>query len=247
MAGMIEFSVAEWAAWAPGLTGAEDWRAWARRPYLPQGDDTPALTEVPAMQRRRIERLGRMALQAAYWCQPAQAGAMPLVFASRHGDPARSLELLDAMTRGEAMSPAGFSLSVHNAIAALYSIVRGERGNYVALAAGATTAEAALVEAAGLLADGAPEALVVLYDSPLPEVYRSYADEPDPYYAWCWRIARKGEGSRIALANADGGMHSDAAPPALPHGLDVLRFLLAGDEQLTFRDQGTQWRWSRRA
>ena len=187
-------------------------------------------------------------MQAAYWCQPAQAGAMPLVFASRHGDPARSLELLDAMTRGEAMSPAGFSLSVHNAIAAMYSIVRGERGNYVALAAGAATAEAALVEAAGLLADGAPEALVVLYDSPLPEVYQSYADEPDPYYAWCWRIARAGEGPRIALANAaDEPGIEEPAPRGLPHGLDVLRFLLAGDAELTFRDQGVQWRWSRRA
>lgn len=245
---MIEFTVADWAAWAPGLTGAEDWRAWARQPYPPRGEDTPPLTEVPAMQRRRIERLGRMAMQAAYWCQPAQAEAMPLVFASRHGDPARSLELLDAMTRGEAMSPAGFSLSVHNAIAAMYSIVRGECGNYVALAAGAATAEAALVEAAGLLADGAPEALVVLYDSPLPEVYQSYADEPDPYYAWCWRIARAGEGPCIALANAaDEPGIEEPAPPGLPHGLDVLRFLLAGDAELTFRNQGVQWRWSRRA
>lgn len=247
VAGMIEFTVADWAAWAPGLTGADDWRAWARQPYLPQGDDTPQLTEVPAMQRRRIERLGRMAMQAAYWCQPVQTGATPLVFASRHGDPTRSLELLDAMTRGEAMSPAGFSLSVHNAIAALYSIVRGERGNYVALAAGAATAEAALVEAAGLLADGAPEALVVVYDAPLPGVYRPYADEPDPYYAWCWRIAGEGEGPRIALANAAAERDIVAAPPALPHGLDVLRFLLAGDGELAFRNGNVQWRWSRRA
>lgn len=244
---MIEFTVADWAAWAPGLTGAEDWRAWARQPYPPQGDDTPSLTEVPAMQRRRIERLGRMAMQAAYWCQPAQADPMPLVFASRHGDPARSLELLDAMARGEAMSPAGFSLSVHNAVAALYSIVRGERGNYVALSAGAATAEAALVEAAGLLDDGAAEALVVLYDAPLPGAYRPYADEPDPYYAWCWRIARTGEGPRIALTNAAEGAEAGAAASQLPHGLDVLRFLLAGDDELAFRDQGVQWRWSRRA
>lgn len=241
---MIEFTVADWAAWAPGLTGAEDWRAWAKRPYLPHGDDTPPLAEVPAMQRRRIERLGRMAMQAAYWCQPAQAGAVPLVFASRHGDPARSLELLDTLVRGEAMSPAGFSLSVHNAIAALYSIVRNERGNYVALAAGAATAEAALVEAAGLLADGAPEVLVVLYDAVLPEVFRTYADEPDPYYAWCWRVVSAGEGTRIALTHAAGDM-AGTAVPALPHGLDVLRFLLSGDDELAFHDLGMAWRWSR--
>lgn len=259
---MIEFTVVDWAAWAPGLHQREDWLAWARQPTLPRGDDTPPLTEVPAMQRRRIERLGRMAVQAAYWCAPAAADPrVPLVFASRHGDVQRSFELLDTLARAEPMSPTQFGLSVHNAIAALYSIVRGERGNYLALAGGRSTAEAALVEAAGLLADGAPEVLVVVYDAQPPAVYADFLDEPDPYYAWSWRVRATGEGVRVRLAHAadavlaaPGGTAGDAltegaavSGAALPHGLDVLRFLLAGDRALQHRADGVAWTWQRDA
>ena len=73
------------------------------------------------MQRRRIERLGRMAIQTACWCQEAEESGVPLVFASRHGDVARSMELLEALAADEPPSPTTFGLSVHNAIAALYN------------------------------------------------------------------------------------------------------------------------------
>ncbi|MDV5768179.1 beta-ketoacyl synthase chain length factor [Stenotrophomonas maltophilia] len=167
---MIEFSIVDWAAWAPGLSERSQWLGWAEAPYLPHGGDTPALAEVPAMQRRRIERLGRMAIQTACWCEDGQGADsdVPLVFASRHGDVARSMDLLGALVGDQPLSPTGFGLSVHNAIAALYSIARGHRGNYLALAAGQATVEAACLEAVGLLADGAREVRVVVYESPLP-------------------------------------------------------------------------------
>lgn len=242
---MIEFSVVDWSAWAPGLTSKEQWQAWAQAPALPQGEDTPALTEVPAMQRRRIERLGRMAIQAACWCeQPDDGGQVPLVFASRHGDVARSMELLDSLGADHGMSPTAFGLSVHNAVAALYSIARGHRGNYLALAAGRATVEAACMEAYGLLADGAPEVRVIVYESPLPAVYADFADEPDPYYAWCWRLALADRpGTRLSLGW--GAATADSPAAALPHGLDALRFLLAGDPTLQLAADGQQWTWQR--
>ena len=87
-------------------------------------DSQAALAEIPAMQRRRIERLGRMAIQAACWCEDGQGAdsQVPLVFASRHGDVARSMDLLGSLVADQPLSPTGFGLSVHNAIAALYSI-----------------------------------------------------------------------------------------------------------------------------
>ncbi|PAK92891.1 3-oxoacyl-ACP synthase [Stenotrophomonas rhizophila] len=242
---MIEFSVVDWSAWAPGLTTKSHWQAWAHAPALPEGDDTPGLPEVPAMQRRRIERLGRMAIQAACWCeQPDDAGQVPLVFASRHGDVARSMELLDTLRQDAPMSPTGFGLSVHNAVAALYSIARGQRGNYLALAGGRGTVEAACVEAFGLLADGAPEVRVIAYESPLPAVYAGFADEPDPFFAWCWRLARAdAPGTRLSLGWGRGGQ--DSPPGALPHSLDALRFLLSGEPALRFQADGQQWSWQR--
>jgi hypothetical protein len=242
---MIEFSVVDWSAWAPGLTTKSDWQAWAHAPTVPDGPDTPALPEVPAMQRRRIERLGRMAIQAACWCeQPDDAGQVPLVFASRHGDVARSMELLDTLRQDTPMSPTAFGLSVHNAVAALYSIARGQRGNYLALAGGRGTVEAACVEAYGLLADGAPEVRVIAYESPLPGVYAGFADEPDPYFAWCWRLARADRpGTRLSLGWGAGDQ--DSPPGTLPHSLDALRFLLSGDPALQFQVDGQQWSWQR--
>ncbi|HAL22742.1 MAG TPA: 3-oxoacyl-ACP synthase [Stenotrophomonas sp.] len=246
---MIEFSVVDWAAWAPGLTERSQWMDWARAPFLPQGEGTPALAEIPAMQRRRIERLGRMAIQTACWCEDGQGAdsQVPLVFASRHGDVARSMELLGSLAANEPLSPTGFGLSVHNAIAALYSIARGHRGNYLALAAGQSTVEAACLEAVGLLADGAPEVRIVVYESPLPDVYAEFADEPDPFFAWCWRLApadAAGTGLRLTWQAAEGAPQT--APGLLPHALDLHRFLLGQDASLEHVSQGQRWCWSRR-
>lgn len=245
LAGMIEFSVIDWAAWAPGITTRAEWQAWAKAPWLPAGDDTPALSEVPAMQRRRIERLGRMAIQTACWCeQPDDGGQVPLVFASRHGDVARSMELLNTLSADQPMSPTGFGLSVHNAIAALYSIARGHRGNYLALAAGRATVETACVEAFGLLADGAPEVRLVVYESPLPPIYAGFADEPDPFFAWCWRLGpADGQGTRLSLGWGAGG--EDRPSQGLPHGLEALRFLLDGGPALGLDADGQHWTWQR--
>lgn len=242
---MIELTVSDWAAWAPGRQERAAWQAWAAAPDLPAGEQAPPLAEVPAMQRRRIERLGRMAIQAAYWCQQAEAGGWPLVFVSRHGDVQRSLDLLVQQARGEPLSPTGFGLSVHNAVAAQYSIMRGDRGNYTALAAGHAGVEAALVEASALLADGAPGVLLVAYDAPLPAAYAGFRDEPEAPFAWSWQLRAHGPGVRLGLTwETDGGV---AAPPLarLPAALEALRFLLSNEDTRSHRCDGLHWQWRR--
>lgn len=248
-AGVIRFCVEEWAAWAPDLETPQSWQAWAQDPFLPEGDQTPALTEIPAMQRRRIERLGRMAIQVAFWCEQSDdAGQIPMVFASRHGDVTRSMELLQSLVDNQPLSPTAFGLSVHNAIAALYSIARRSRANYQAIAAGEATAEAALMEAAALLAEGAPEVRVVVYDARLPEVYAQFNDQPDPCYAWCWKV-RPATGRRGDF-QLDWEQATDefaaSFSPVLPHGLAVMQFLLAdAPEEMHLVDGPIRWRWSR--
>lgn len=246
---MIEFSVIGWSAWAPGLSSPRDWLDWAAAdPVAPHGDGAPALADVPAVMRRRIDRLGRMAIASADACDVTQAREdIPLVFVSRHGDVAGSVELLRALGQAQPLSPTAFSLSVHNAVAALYSIVRKRRGNYLALAAGAASVENACVEAAGLLADGAPEVLLVCYDGPLPDVYADFADEPAHHHAWCWRVAPAGTpGEQLALEWAGEPDPVEDPAPSLQHGLAVHRFLLAGAPQLDTTVDGQRWRWRRR-
>jgi hypothetical protein len=232
-----------WAAWAPGLDAAADWAAWLAAPMPLRGDEAaaPPLSEVPAMARRRIDALGRMALQVAYRAQddltPQQVQAMPLVFASRWGELDRSVGLLQTLAAGEPLSPTAFSHSVHNAIGALYSIQRGVRANLSAVAAGAYSLEAGWIEALGLLQEGAAEVLLVALDAPLPPAYAVSALDAALMrpHALALRLRL---GGPLQLQSAP----SVTAPDdGLPPALRALRFLSGCEAELR---QGP-WRWSR--
>ena len=69
------------------------------------------------MLRRRLDRHGRMALATAWTCAEG-LDSVQFVFASRHGDLDRTLELLTALGNKDMLSPTSFSLSVHNSTAA---------------------------------------------------------------------------------------------------------------------------------
>lgn len=228
------FSVDAWSAFAPGLDGDAAWLAWARAPWLPQGDDVPALAEMAPMQRRRVERLGRAALQVAWRCQPDAERDIPLVFATRHGDLGRTRQMLAELAQDEPLSPTQFGLSTHNAIPAQYSIARLLVGNYLVVSAGAATVEAAIIEAQALLADGAPAVLVSVFDAPTPDDYARYRDEPEAWYAWAWRLVP----ARDGLPTFSLRPGRPKPPGILPHGLDVLRFFLAGERELPGVDGG---------
>lgn len=239
----LEFAIPSWSACGPDLATPAQWQAWAGAPWLPEGAGTPPLTEVPPMMRRRLNGLGRTALQAAFDVHMPSPD-VPVVFASRFGDAARSLELLGELARGDALSPTAFALSVHNAIGGVYSLVRGDHANYLAVAAGPATAAAALVEAAGLLADGAPEVLVVCCDGPLPEPYSAFEDRPGPVAAWAWRVTAPVAGQPRYTLQAG---PADAPEPAslLPFDLDVLRFMVSGQPLLRRVVGTTTWTWRR--
>lgn len=238
-----------WAAWAPGLASQQAWRDWLRDPQPLTADGAvPPLAEMPAMMRRRIDPLGRVALQAAYWAQD-EAPSGPVVFASRWGELARSVGMLQQLAAGEALSPTAFSLSVHNAIGALYSIARQDRHNYQAVSAGEFSVEAGFAEAAGLLADGADRVLFVYVDGPLPDLYREGASPAAPFdvphaFACLLRPAAPGT---VGIGLRSGVPDGRASTPLLPPGLAVLQFLLGDQAEMRHADDSACWTWSRHA
>lgn len=240
----VRFSVERWAAWAPGLNDHAAWQAWLRQPSPLSYTEDPPLAEMPAMIRRRVDRLGRVALQAAYWGQ-GDSAPCPVVFASRRGDVGRGLQLLRQLADQETPSPAAFSTSVHNAIGALYSIANAYTGPYTAIAAGDETLEAAFVEALGQLADGEPAVLVVYYDEPLPPPYDVFEDGIEFARAMAYRISQADTGG-FSLQSGP-ATEETPADNAMNWTTDlaVLDFLVSGSASHYVHTVGARrWEWA---
>ncbi len=241
----VRFSIDRWAAWAPGLLDQAAWRRWLSQPEPMAPAETPPLAEMPAMMRRRVERLGRVALQSAYWAQGEQA-PHSVIFASRQGDIAQALHLLRQLAQGETMSPTAFSMSVHNAIGALYSIANSHTCPYSAIAAGADTLEAAFTEALGQLADGISDILLVFYDEPLPEPYGVFNEGVAFPRSMAFVLRATASGGFSLQAQATSNTGPTSAVGQLPADLGVLNFLVNSDApQLTRTVGGRQWEWTR--
>ncbi len=249
----IKFSIAEWAAWAPGLAEKAAWRAKFAEPKgaWDSSDVAAPVAELAPMTRRRLNRIGRSALQVAYAahsrCLASSPGGetcmpCPVIFASRYGDLQRSAGLLSALANHESLSPTAFSVSVHNAIGAIFSIERVDTENYSALAAGIDTVPCALVEASALLADGADAVLLVVYEDPLPDVYEVFADAPQIPHAWACKIVPPSPATEVVTLTKYSGVSAPSeALDLLPLDLAVLSFLIGAAPSL----EAHGWRYTR--
>lgn len=253
----LAFAIRAWAAVSSGLHSQEQWLKWAETPVRPMGDAVVELPHVPAMLRRRLGHLAKMAVYVAdSVLQLTQRTDIPVVWASRYGDADKALALLRSQALDEPLSPTAFGLSVHNAVGAQHSILRGMHANAVCVASSQCAPEAGIVEAVGLLNDGAQaaaEVLLVCYDEPLPPDYAVFHDEPVAEYAWAVMLAplqpgEEGFALQALDATLKGGEEAAQSGGAglLPHGLDALHFLLQGERQhLVHSHASGQWMWER--
>ena len=132
-------------ACGPGRETQADWLAWAVGATVP-AEPSRLPVALPAILRRRVTPVGQMAFRAA--CALSVPDAARFIFCSRHGEFQRTLGILTALATGEPVSPAEFSLSVHNALAGLLSIAWHNRAGHTTIAAGADSFGSALIEAA---------------------------------------------------------------------------------------------------
>lgn len=236
---MITFDISQWRAWAPGLTTPADWHAWAHGQQRPDsGAVAPDVAFLPALQRRRLSHLARMAF-AVGWPLAEGHEPLPLVFVSRHGETPRTFSILSELATGQPLSPTQFSLSVHNAVIGLWSILRGTTAEMTALAAAADGFEQGVMEAAALLADGAPAVLLIITEELPPEAYSSWIDDVPFAYA-LGLLLTPGAQWQLTLGKAP------AAPTAqLPNGLNWLRARLTGQDSFTHTGNRRTWRWQR--
>lgn len=234
----MQFRIDQWRAWAPGLDSTDDWLAWSKAPRrLADGGEQPDVSFLPAMQRRRLSRLARMVFQVA-WPLAEGHSALPLVFASRHGETPRNLAILKDLAIKEPLSPTQFSLSVHNAIIGQWSIMRGDTSEMTALAGEGDGLEMAMLEALSLLAEGAPAVLLVIGEEAQPEPYAPFIDDvPFPYALAL--LLKPGDDWCLKLHNARG------ARSEWPHPLSLIRCLSNNCTSLQHTWKERQWIWSR--
>lgn len=227
---MVNFQIESWAAMAPELETREAWQHWLKHPQkLPETLGKVSLEKVPPMLRRRLGTPGKCAMAAALQVLNEDEH-IPGVFASRHGDTALTLSLLEEMGRDEPMSPTGFSLAVHNAVSGLYSIARKDTSMVTSLAAMEGLVLHTLLEAAGQL-QVSDRVLCVIYDIPLPELYRRYCTGNDFPYAIAMIISHTG-GVKYTIEQCEQVIHNNtpSLQGSLPMDLELVRFLelLAG-------------------
>ncbi|CAM3757847.1 hypothetical protein BOFL111202_21820 [Bordetella flabilis] len=205
---------------------------------------------------------------ACAWPLADAPGPMPVVYASHHGETTRGYDLLHCLARDEALSPTSFSLSVHNATAGMWSILRKETVESVALSVAGDGLESAIAEACLLLAAGHPRALVVLAEEAPPAAYRPWIDDIPFPYALALRVDAgepgaapdhvDGEapprGTFQLQARAPAGVDAPAAKaaaapasadPAWPHPLSLLRHLLLGTAAWQHPGRNRDWQWQR--
>ena len=161
--------------WIQGFPGAAAWAAGHRDPEAQK----PVGKSLDRVNRRRASPLDR-ALADVVTDARDQAGVdaatVPVVIGSSIGEAATMISLLEEMWRHHTpMSPADFTMSVHNAASGLISISNKNRGMTTSLAADHDTPAAALLEGFGLvLTNGAP-VIIACGDEPAPPTLVQHA------------------------------------------------------------------------
>lgn len=143
--------------WMPGYADLAAWREGRRDPEA----DKPSGVALGRVNKRRAGILGRAlsdVCAAALAASGADPETVPTVVGSSIGEAATMIGLLDQMWRAqEPMSPAAFTVSVHNAASGLISIGNKNQGFATSMAADHDTPAGALYEGVGLaLTTGAP-------------------------------------------------------------------------------------------
>lgn len=227
-----DFIIQKWAVWPPLQSDRKE-----------SADKQELLAGVPKMLKRRLSPLAKTVFCAISQCvvEPMTA---PAVFSSSHGELAKSFAMMEELEAGEEISPTAFSLSVHNAIAGLFSMVWQTKLQCTVVAPGEEGMAPAFIEALGLLQEGAEQVLLVFYDEPLVDFYPSapfkMSEQVSCALALC--IAKGGNGQKLSLSASPLSGNEGEQPVQLP---TFIRFLEGPQAQLTFTTHRHGWCWKK--
>ncbi len=239
----VEFTIKRWSAWSPDKVHSSDWMKWARENISPDKVNTPDISQIPAMKRRRMSKLSKMALSTALNCLNTTGQKPNCVFASQHGELERTVKIINSLVNNDDVSPTDFSLSVHNTALGLFSIQTKNKMPATTIAAGDDTFGYALLEACNLL-KRYPESpvLLVFFDEPLPyplSVLEDYDSETTSI-----SLLLTSEKTSTISMSFEYSENNNPVEYQSP-GLVFLKFLLTEEPQGQVRTSRMNWSWSK--
>lgn len=185
----INLSISHWSGWLAASENASEKHSFSSSVAV---SELPDVSVIPAMLRRRLNLLGR-ACASEVLKSESTASDLPIVYCSQHGDIERTLVVLEDLVQGQPVSPMHFSLAVHNAICGVLSIHKGNQANISTLSGGEQGVVPMLLEASGLIMEGAEQVLCIAADVVLPAVYRDEYSQPKRSYAISMLVSGNGD------------------------------------------------------
>lgn len=200
---------------------------------------------IPSGHRRRLSQFARMAVSCGL--SVAHAESSDLVFCSRYGDMELAFRLLQALSEKELMSPAAFSMSVHNSVPGVMDLVRKSRVGHTAIAAGDQSLSAGLAEAwAKLHARPKGKVTLVFAEAELPDAFKPLSETLTPSLALALTVSLQRPSKYvgcISLTTVD-DTQNFADAPASEELVKQLINVFGGDSSHQFRWKSRGLFWS---
>jgi len=243
----LEFSIKQCVAWGGGLTTTQDWQGYAQgEKVLSDSQELPALKQIPAMQRRRLSPFAKLALHCALNAADECLTTVPSVFASRHGDLAKTSKLISDVAAEEVLSPTQFGLSVHNAVGGLFSIYTGNKAPLTAVSAGEDTFFTAIIDAlCKLSANEYSQVLVVFTETVVPEIYQEYVAQEEVNIACALLLRAAEQGEEAYTLTLQANTENQQSESQHMQVLDFLNFYYSNNEQANVSSKRHLWQLTR--
>jgi len=227
-----QFIINAWNVWPPVDPNIDKDEVFKKR-----------LSTLPKILKRRLTPLARTVFAAAIPCMDVctdKTQQIATVFSSTHGELEKSFNMMQLIEAGEEISPTAFSLSVHNAIAGLFSMAFNNHNQCTVVAPGEEGIVAAFIEAIGLLQEGEEQVLIVFYDEPLVEFYPAspYKLSADQSNAIALLISAKGEGLSVQLNSQNTDGDNVEQPLQI---IMLMKFLVENQDKLLIHTPRHSW------
>ena len=243
----LEFTIKQCVAWGGGLSSSQDWKNFALgEKSLSNLQELPALKQIPAMQRRRLSPFAKLSLHCALTAAEECLTTVPSVFASRHGDLAKTSKLISDVAAKEVLSPTQFGLSVHNAVGGLFSIYTGNKAPLTAVSAGEDTFFTAMVDALCKLSTNEySQILVVFTETVVPEVYQDYIVQDEVDIACALLLAPVGPGDESYKLTLAANKEKQQTENSQMQVLDFLNFYHSKNKEVNVSSKRHLWQLTR--